>query len=55
MVNQEGLITATLDLNRVFEDRQNFDVSGHYSRPNVTTLVVNRERQAVLKFKNINR
>ncbi len=50
VVNQEDLITATLDINRVFEERQNFDPSGHYSRPDVTKLVVNRERQSVLKL-----
>ena len=52
VVNQEGLITATLDVNQVFEERQNFDPSGHYSRPDVTQLVVNIERQSVLKIKD---
>jgi nitrilase len=48
--NEEGLYTATLDLNRVLEERQNFDPSGHYSRPDVTKLIVNRERQAIVSF-----
>ncbi len=51
VTHKEGLITATLDINRVFEERQNFDPVGHYSRPDVTQLVVNRERQSVLKIK----
>lgn len=46
----EKLICADLDINRVYEERQNFDPSGHYSRPDVTQLSVNRERQAVVKF-----
>ncbi len=46
----EGLICASLDINRVYEERQNLDVSGHYSRPDVTRLTVNRERQAVVNY-----
>lgn len=49
---EEGLFTATLDMQRVLEERQNFDPSGHYSRPDVTQLVLNRERQSVLKINN---
>lgn len=48
VIHTEGLITAELDLNRVYEERQNFDASGHYSRPDVTKLVVNRERQQIV-------
>ncbi len=44
-VDKQGIIYQTLDFNRVFEERQNFDASGHYSRPDVTKLYVNRERQ----------
>jgi len=50
-IGKEELITATLDLNKVFEERQNFDAAGHYSRPDVTQLNVNRERQSTVKFK----
>ncbi len=48
VVNNEGLFTAIIDFNRVLEERQNLDVAGHYSRPDVTRLVVNRERQSTL-------
>jgi nitrilase len=51
VLNTSGLITAELDFNRVLEERQNFDVVGHYSRPDVTKLVVNRERQGLVEFK----
>ncbi len=50
VVNKEQLITATIDFNRVLEERQNFDSVGHYSRPDVTQLHVNRERQSILKI-----
>ena len=48
VVGKEGLFTGTIDFNRVLEERQNLDVSGHYSRPDVTRLHVNRERQSVI-------
>jgi nitrilase len=32
----------------VREERQNLDVAGHYSRPDVTQLTVNRARQSTL-------
>ena len=47
-VGKEKLIIETIDINRVYEERQNFDPIGHYSRPDVTKLSVNRERQSIL-------
>jgi len=49
-VGTEGLFTAEINLDRVREERQNFDPAGHYSRPDVTQLHVNRERQNTVKL-----
>ena len=43
-----GLVYAELRLDAVYQERQNFDPSGHYSRPDVTRLQVNRERQGIV-------
>jgi len=51
VLHKEGLLIETLDFNRVLEERQNFDPVGHYSRPDVTKLVVNRERQQIIDIK----
>ncbi|MFP4845051.1 carbon-nitrogen hydrolase family protein [Winogradskyella sp. PE311] len=48
---KEGLIIETIDFNRVLEERQNFDPVGHYSRPDVTKLIVNTERQTTVEIK----
>ena len=50
LINEERLIVQTLDYRRVLEERQNFDPAGHYSRPDVTRLTVNRERQSTIEF-----
>lgn len=52
VLHKEGLIFQELDFNRVYEERQNFDPVGHYSRPDVTKLTVNRERQSTVEFED---
>ena len=50
VVDEEKLIVAALDYAVVLKERQNFDPAGHYARPDVTRLTVNRQRQNTLKI-----
>ena len=52
VVGTEDLLYATLDFNRVYEERQNFDAVGHYSRPDITQLTLNRQRQSTLEIED---
>jgi len=49
-VGTETILFADLDPARVREERQNFDPAGHYARPDVTRLIVSRERQTPTQF-----
>ena len=46
----EGLVIADVDAARVREERQNFDPTGHYGRPDVFELRVDRRRLATARF-----
>lgn len=50
IVEKEIVVTATINLNEVRKERQNFDPSGHYSRPDVFQLTVNTQRQKLVQF-----
>ncbi len=52
VIDREDLIYCTIDVERVFQERQNFDPVGHYSRPDVTKLTVNRERQSTVEIRD---
>lgn len=51
-VGVEGIFTATIDHTKVFEERQNFDPVGHYSRPDVLQLTVDKTRLSNIKIKS---
>ena len=51
-VEKEGVWCVDLDIAMVAGERQNFDPAGHYSRPDVTRLKVNRKRQKTVSFKD---
>ncbi len=43
-------LVADLEFARVLEERQNFDPTAHYSRPDVLGWVVDRRRQRVAEW-----
>jgi len=49
LYNEEGILIATLDLSEVVQSRFDFDVVGHYSRPDVFQLVVNNTPQNIVR------
>ena len=52
VVGREEIIVADLDPAMVRRERQNFDPSGHYARPDVLRLSVERSRHAAAIFSN---
>ncbi len=52
VTGREHLVVATLDHREVRRERQNFDPAGHYARPDVTRLVVDRRRQSLASFQD---
>ena len=50
VTDAESLSAVEIDHERVLEARHSLDVAGHYSRPDVTRLVVSRKRQTTAEF-----
>lgn len=52
IVGEERLEIATIDHGLVREERQNFDPSGHYSRPDVIKITLDRQRQRTVELED---
>ena len=53
LYNEEGLISAEIDLNDIVKARYDMDPTGHYSRPDIFKLIVNeQERPPVTIIEN---
>ena len=52
VVGEERLVVADLDLAMVSRERQNFDPTGHYSRPDVFQVDVDRRRRSAVHFQD---
>jgi nitrilase len=50
MHREKGLLWADIDVGAVAAARRSFDAAGHYARPDVFQLTVNRSRQAPVVF-----
>ncbi|MHA2027761.1 MAG: carbon-nitrogen hydrolase family protein [Candidatus Kariarchaeaceae archaeon] len=45
LIGEEGILVADLDLTLIEKTRYDFDVVGHYSRPDVFSLLINEKEQ----------
>lgn len=50
LYNEEGILLATLDPAKIVQSRFDFDVVGHYSRPDIFQLIVNENKQEIVRF-----
>ena len=50
MRNEKGFLKADVDLEDVYSARRSFDVVGHYSRPDIFRLEVNRSPRSPVAF-----
>jgi nitrilase len=51
LYDEEGILYAELDLGEVVRAKVDFDVVGHYARPDIFQLIVNEEVSNSVKKK----
>lgn len=51
LANETGLLTARIDLEEVVRARYDFDVVGHYARPDVFSLSVDERPKSAVEFR----
>ncbi len=51
LYNQEGILYAEVDLDKIVQSKYDFDVIGHYARPDVFQLKVNEAPQTSVQYK----
>ena len=49
-INQVGVFRPSIELKRINKKHQKFEPLGHYSRPDITQLTVNKQRHSTLKL-----
>jgi nitrilase len=54
LYDREGILYAELDMTEIIRSKVDFDVTGHYARPDVFQLVVNEEPMPPVKTKSSN-
>ena len=51
LYDQEGILFAEVNLGEIVQSKYDFDVVGHYARPDIFQLIVNEEQQDSVQFK----
>ncbi len=54
LYDREGILYAELDMTEIIRSKVDFDVTGHYARPDVFQLIVNEESMPPVKTKSSN-
>jgi nitrilase len=50
LLGEKGLLTAEIDTDELVRARYDFDVVGHYSRPDIFELVVDERARPGVRF-----